>query len=201
VKDNDSNPNTWSGLPEDLQDKILRKAGLRFVYERPHMDRQVPLELRPPLLDIDRGNPWADTKQRLVIERSRHAIEGHGPRDVLTVSFSDCVNKDWYGFDRNKDRHGYLGYDEDAVCKAMDFKRTWTNVTKIQLNFNDIMYRQNFWDIVLTRQGADGHEEVVHVPHLQIYQRVNEEEFARRLEEELHLTRRTVANGDEFTVA
>ena len=202
VKDNDSNPNTWSGLPEDLQDKILRKAGLRFVCEFDN-ERKVPLELRPPLLPENRGEPWASTTQRIVITRSRHAIESHGPRDVLTVSFSDCVDKDWYGFDTDRDRYNYMGYDTNAVCQAMDIKRTWTDVIKIRLVFNDEHFEySNSYDLVLTRRGVNGREENVHVPPFgALHSRADKEEFAQRLVEGLHLRRRVVAGCDEFTVA
>jgi len=202
VKSHVSNAHTWSELPEDLQDKILRKAGSRFVYEF-GTERKVPLELRPPRDAADDIERWASTTQRLVISRSRHAIEGHGPRDVLTVSFSDCVDKDWWGFDTNRDRFGYLGYDMDAVCRAMDIRRTWTGVFKIRLVFDDQLldyYESSTYGIVLTRRGGDGREEVVHVPGFGLHSRENVEAFARRLEAELHLRRRVVAGCDEFTV-
>jgi len=194
----------WSELPEDLQDKILRKAALRFVSEF-RRERQVPVDLRPALLRDADFNSWASVTQRIVIERSRHAIEGHGPRDVLTVSFSNCVDEDWFGFEGNRDRFGYLvpglGFDRDAVCTVMDFKRSWTDVIKIRLVFGDDGFDvQDYFQLALTRQ-IDGREEVVFVRNFYILGRREKEAFARRLEEELRLRRRVVAGCDEFTVA
>jgi hypothetical protein len=199
----------WKDLHSDVQGKILRKAGLRLVYER-RSERLVPLSLRPPLLPADRGHPWADTTQRLVIERPRHDIAGHGPADTLTVRWSERVHRDWYGFNHRgtavpvSDQE--LGYDRDAVCRAMDIERTWTDVFKIRLVGNDNWRWQEDYDILLVRRDVHGGEEVV-CPALDghldrswaLHSRVNKEEFARRLVQELQLTRRTVAGCDEFT--
>jgi hypothetical protein len=187
----------WKDLDPDLQDKILRRVVLRFVFNQ-HFERRVPLELLPPL-SYARNTPYADTIQSLVIQRFRSNILGYGPNDTLTVSFSDCVDRDG-GFN-------YLlwekGYDEDAVCRAMDIKCTWTGVFKIRLVFNENYWLsevQDNYDILFVRRGVDGNEEVVAAPTMfSIWTRGNKEAFARRLVEELRLTRRIVAGCDEFT--
>ena len=187
----------WNELDEDMRDKILRKVVLRFVSNQ-RFERRVPLELLPPL-SYARNTPYADTIQSLVIQRFRSNIEGYGPNDTLTVSFSDCVDRGG-GFN-------YLlwdqGYDEDAVCRAMDVHCTWTGVFKIRVVFNDDYWLssvQDNYDILFVRRGVDGNEKVVAAPTMfSIFSRGNKEAFARRLVEELHLTRRIVAGCDEFT--
>ena len=77
----------WFGLKgenPDLADGILGLAGLRI--ELKWWDRwRLPDELRPP------GMPAHEQylpiyEQKLVIERSRRSIRGHGPGDSLTVN-------------------------------------------------------------------------------------------------------------------
>jgi hypothetical protein len=187
---------TWNDLNSDIQGTILRKVGLQFVYEF-ISERKVPLELRPPLLRPNRGNAWAGTTQRLVITRSRHDILGHGPDDTLTVRFSDLVDRNYYIFN-----HGGkydLGYDRHAVCSAMDIKRTWTDVFKIRLVYVDNLFEhQDDWVVLLVRRGVDGNEVIE--TDIQLHAGENKDAFARRLVEELHLTRRIVAGCDEFTL-
>jgi hypothetical protein len=155
--------------------------------------------MQPPLAGA-RNMPYVDTIQSLVIQRFRSNIEGYGPNDTLTVSFSDCVDRG-----RGCFNHGLweVGYDEDAVCRAMDIKCTWTGVFKIRLVFNDDYWLSSWkdnYDILFVRRGVDGNEEVVAAPTMfSIYSRGNKEAFARRLVEELRLTRRIVAGCDEFT--
>ena len=188
---------TWNDLNSDIQGKILRKVGLQFVYEF-ISERRVPLELRPPLLPSNRGNAWAGTTQRLVITRSRHDILGHGPDDTLTVRFSDLVDRNYYIFNHGGEYD--LGYDRHAVCSAMDIKRTWTDVFKIRLVYVDNLFEhQDDYVVLLVRRGVDGNEEVIETD-IQLHTRENKDAFARRLVEELHLTRRIVAGFDEFTL-
>ena len=191
----------WNELDPDLRDKILRRVVLRFVFHQP-FERRMPL-MQPPLAGA-RNMPYVDTIQSLVIQRFRSNIEGYGPNDTLTVSFSDCVDRGEASFNHRLWR---VGYDEDAVCRAMDVHCTWTGVFKIRLVFND-GYCVTYWlsevhdnyDILFVRRGVDGNEEVVAAPTMfSIYSRGNKEAFARRLVEELRLTRRIVAGCDEFT--
>jgi hypothetical protein len=191
----------WKDLDPDLQDKILRKVVLRFVFNQ-HFERQMPLEAAPLQLPLSsaRNMPYVDTIQSLVIQRSRSNIEGYGPNDTLTVSFSDCVDRGQACFNH---RLWEVGYDEDAACRAMDIKCTWTGVFKIRLVFNDDFWLsevQDNYDILFVRRGVHGNEEVVAAPTMfSLYTRGNKEAFARRLVEELRLTRRIVAGCDEFT--
>jgi hypothetical protein len=80
----------WFGLKDknsDMTDRILRLAGLRIELRWLDQSRELPDELRPP------GRPahlpeYPLYEQNLVIERSRHSIRGHGPRDSLTVTMT-----------------------------------------------------------------------------------------------------------------
>ena len=187
----------WNELDTDMRDKILRKVFLRFAFQQP-FERRMPLMQFP--LSHARNMPYVDTIQSLVIQRSRSNIEGYGPNDTLTVSFSDCVDRGRASFNH---RLWEVGYDEDAVCRAMDMQCTWTGVFKIRLVFNDgywVSEVHDNYDIHFVRRGVDGNEEVVTAPTMfSIYTRGNKEAFARRLVEELRLTRRIVAGCDEFT--
>ncbi len=188
---------TWSDLHSDVQGKILRKLGLQFVYER-ISERQVPLELRPPLLPADRGNAWVGTTQRLVVTRPRHDILGHGPDDTLTVRFSDLVDRNYYIFNHGGEYD--LGYDRNAVCSAMDIKRTWTDVFKIRLVFIETWSEhQRNYALFFMRRDVDGNEEVIDTDFV-LHTRENKEAFAQKLVEELHLRHRIVAGCDEFTL-
>jgi len=211
---------SWSKLPEDLQDQILRKARLRFVYER-DCERQVPLTLRAAPLSReeleDRDLMYsraAQTIQRLVIKRSRASIEdplSNQLDDTMTVNFSERVIKN----DINRERFNRWGFDMNAVCDGMDFKLTWTDVIKIRLVFGETEFdlRYNFV-LALTRRGNHGSEEVVFVrrdvsgrenvvlpvSNFILFGRENKDAFAQRLANELDLRHRVVAGCDEFTV-
>jgi len=115
----------WQRLDLDMQDKILGHAGRRVVEERAS-EQPLPDELRPPSMP---GDPWPETLQTYSFERSRDSIFG-----PLTVTFSECVNRSWWGFAREAGNRG-VGWplDKDAVCAAMDFKQTWSGVSKIRL--------------------------------------------------------------------
>jgi len=188
VKGQSSDPNTWSELPEDLQDKILRRAGTCFVY-RCRSERRVPEELWPRQAHRDWRPVWAETLQQIVIERSRQSILGHGPGDTLSVRFSDCVDRHWWGFSRPGRR-----FNKDAVCAAMDQGKTWRGVCKIRLRGSDVFCFE------LVRQDAAGRERSKVIESVHIDSVAEKEALARRLVEELHLRRRVVAGCDEFTV-
>jgi hypothetical protein len=86
----------WFGLKDensDLTDRILGLAGLRIELTWTDQSRELPHELRP------RGRPahraeYPLYELKLIIERSRHSIRGHGPRDSLTVNFSEGYVRD-----------------------------------------------------------------------------------------------------------
>jgi hypothetical protein len=82
----------WQRLNKDMQDEILGHAGRRVVEERAY-EWPLPEELRPPS-----GDPWPEKLQTYSFERSRESIFALG--GPLTVTFSDCVNRSWWGFAR-----------------------------------------------------------------------------------------------------
>jgi hypothetical protein len=172
----------------DMRDKILGLAGLRVVYEY-RTEHPLPVELRPPGMPEDR-HPYPETHEKLVIERSRHEILRHGPLDTLTVTYSELVDRDWWGFADYKE-NGYP-LDQDAVCTAMDFKQTWSDVSKIRLHSSR--------EIELLMQGKDGEESVSISPNLLRGHGRAMENFARRLTDELHLRRAVVDGVYEFGV-
>ena len=116
----------WQSLNKDMQDEILGHAGKQVVEERDY-EWPLPEELRLPI-----GDPWTEMIQTYSFERSRERIFAlDGP---LTVTFSDCVNRSWWGFAREAGSRGEgWPLDKDAVCAAMDFRQTWTGVRKIRL--------------------------------------------------------------------
>ena len=83
----------WGEL-EDLHDKILSFTGLQVVCELDY-ERRLPDELRPPGMH---GDPSPLMTKTYLFERSRARIEEHGPHDKLTVTFSECVDRTWWGF-------------------------------------------------------------------------------------------------------
>ena len=78
----------WFGLRDenpDLPDRILGLAGLRIELTWLDQAWELPDELRPPGMPAHKQY-WPIYEQKLVIERSRRSIRGHGPRDSLTVT-------------------------------------------------------------------------------------------------------------------
>jgi len=160
-----------------------------------------PLEQRPP--DLQQWNNFdvlLQMTERLVIERSRARIMGHGPEDKLTVTFSDVVLK----------FVTFCPFNEKWISEAIDENKTWTNVSKIRLvRFNGIppssMGIARFSCVLeLVRQGADG-EETVRLPQTlyfgpDIAERSSWDSCARTLTEDLHLRHTVVGGADEFSV-
>ncbi len=181
-----------------MKDKILGLAGLRLVYELVN-ERELPKELRPPGMPEDRGHPWPQTHEFLVIERSRHDIRSHGPLDTLTVTLGNLVDRDW-GLFADYNEKGYP-LDKDAVCTAMDFKQTWTDVSKIRFSPEFWVTQANF-ELKLVMQGKDG-EEIVSIPpthNFILFGNERMQRFARRLTDELHLRHAVVDRVHEFSV-
>jgi hypothetical protein len=106
----------WFGLKgenPDLPDGILGLAGLRIELTWLDQAWELPDALRPP------GMPAHEQylpiyEQKLVIERSRRSIRGHGPRDSLTVTFSEGLAHFQYA-----EEQGWP-YDQEAVFAATD---------------------------------------------------------------------------------
>jgi hypothetical protein len=211
----------WDRLLErggDVAHKILGLCGSRVFAYRPD-ERRCPEALRPRKMPS-----YVPTQQILEIERSRADIEGHRPKDKLTVTFSDVVERGRFFLERlvaqaveddsssddsSSDDSDYSPLDVNAVCAAisaaMDHKQTWTDVSKIRLvrgraYLDDQCTR---YYVELVRQGTDG-EETVRIEHgfsltvLPGYTSV--QVFARRLREELHLRHAFVDGVEEYAV-
>ncbi len=195
----------WDLLLErggDLADKILGLCHSKIFAYRVNQ-RPCPEAVRPPQLPS-----YLSTNQILEVERSRAEITGHGPHDKLTVTFSDIVTRGHgFGLDRyaaEAEEEG-LPFDEDAICAAMDYKHTWTDVSKIRLvrgrAYLDDQCTRCYVELV--RQGTDG-EETVRIGHgfsltvMPGYTPMHI--FARRLSEELHLRHAFVDGVDEYAV-
>jgi len=121
----------------DIPDKILGFAGARLVRKRDD-DRYLPEELLPQGMPESQYNHFFKPRQvdmieteTLVLERPRHDILSHGPHEKMKVTFSSCVDRNWWGFAKYAEAGWPL--DVDAVCAAMDFKQTVTDVIAIRL--------------------------------------------------------------------
>jgi hypothetical protein len=216
----------WDRLLErggDVAHKILGLCGSRvFAYRSD--ERRCPEALRPRKMPS-----YVPTQQILEIERSRADIEGHGPKDKLTVTFSDVVRRGLFFLEdqvaqahedasssddsssdgSSSDDSDYPPLDVNAVCAAisaaMDHKQTWTDVSKIRLvrgraYLDDQCTR---YYVELVRQGTDG-EETVRIEHgfsLTVLPGYTPVQvFARRLREELHLRHAFVDGVEEYAV-
>jgi len=123
----------WMDLKDThpgLTDKILGQAGLRIEYTWLNQTRSLPAHLRPPGMPAEHEY-WPTFIQKLVIDRSRYNICGHGPCDSLTVTFSERVDRRDY-FLQYATEQGWL-IDKEAIFNALDYTQTWTNVKKIRL--------------------------------------------------------------------
>jgi hypothetical protein len=167
-----------------------------------------PQRLRPEQFVAN----YLDMTAFLIIERRRANILGHGPRDTLTVTFSDVVTRggptglDYYA--AQAEEEGWP-FDEDAICRAMDYTQTWTDVKKIRLL--DRTAIGSYWlstgrrdfCVELVRQSAHG-EETVRLPRLLHFGlalgMTAFDNFARDLTERLHLRRAFVGGADEYAV-
>jgi hypothetical protein len=105
-------------------------------------------------------------------------------------------------------------FDEDAICAAMEYKQTWTDVSKIRLvreraYLDGDLHRRDFCTrcyVELVRQGEDG-EETVRIGRRfslccisNLPGNTSMQIFADRLSEELHLRRAFVNGVDEYAV-
>ena len=195
-----STRSSWAELDDDMREKILGLAGLRVAETRDN-ERLLPDELRPPQLPLERGDRWVQTVQTFLFERSRHRITGHGALDRLTVTLSDCVDREWRGFAWYADEG--LPLDVDAVCAAMHFEKTYTNVRKIRLIRSrlDETYPVAQWWFQFVCQGPDDADKIVNAPGMfKIYTEARKDALARRLVAELKLTHAVVNGVDEFSV-
>jgi len=157
--------NTWNDLHADVQEEIMRMVKFRVEWEhrgcfkQPFMQARLPL---PPLVT------WPPTNEKQVFQRNRAGILP-GPRDTLTVTFSDRVDRAWNGFGPEFATVGLQQpLDVDAVCRAMDSSYTWTRISRIRLRpvrDPEILFRRDityFFDFV--QRGEDGEEQIVTAP-------------------------------------
>jgi len=195
----------WFGLQDknrDLPDRILGLAGLRIELTWLDQAWELPDALRPPGMPAHKQY-WPIYEQKLVIERSRRSIRGHGPRDSLTVTFSE-------GLDRrlNTPHFQYAEeqgwpYDQEAVFAATDDTETWTDVRKIRLTEGRWTHNtRNKMQLVL--QGPHGEEIVTNARGRFRLSNGLKRDLARRLTEGLQLRHAVVGGAglvDEYTVA
>jgi len=194
---------------EDVTDKILSFAGARIVRKKAHF-RHLPEECLPPgmpFLEYNRStlSKNVDAFATLVLERPRHKNLRH--TSTMTVTFSDCVDRAWFGFAQFEEFGWPL--DRHAVCAAMDFKQTFADVIKIRLVPRNHEYFALAWHVEVVRQNPiKGGEEIAvrigkdperYIDYL-VYYEAQHEEISRRLREELHLHHRVVEGADEFSV-
>ena len=195
----------WNRLKDknpDLPDNILARAGSRIelTWDK---QRRLPDSLRPPGMPEEKqSHPL--TKQKLVIERSRRSIRGHGPLDSLTVTLSERVNRYDYDF-QYAEEQGWP-FDKHKVFAAMDNTQTWTNVKKIKLicpgESNPRLRGVNAaYHMQLVRGGAHVTKEIVTIPdsQLSIYEHLKNN-IAQRLTEGLQLHHAVVGGVDEYSV-
>jgi hypothetical protein len=188
----------WLGLKRknsDMTDKILGLAGLRIQLTW-HNQCPLPDELRPPGMPAER-ECWPTSSQTLVIERSRHSIRGHGPRDSLTVTFSEIVHRNCYTF-QYAEEQGYP-FDKEAVFAAMDHTQTWAAVKQIRLIPARGQYNMSY-HMQLVRRGAHV-EEIVTISEFQLsFTKYLKDVIVQRLLEGLQLRHAVVGGVDEYTV-
>jgi hypothetical protein len=143
------------------------------------------------------------TIQTRVFARERHGILG-----PLTVSFSDCVDPEWWGFrEHNPDDIGELHLDPGPIRAALDYNETWTGITKIRLPL-EVRPGWRFYRYELVREAHNGQRRDVITPPGHIFyidasygpNPPEKAQLAQALVEKLHL-RHAVVNGvDEFSV-
>jgi hypothetical protein len=192
----------WFGLKDenpDLPDRILGLAGLRIELTWDD-GRSLPDWLRPPGMP-KKPKCNLSLTQTLVIERSRRSIRGHGPRDSLTVTFSELVHRDCYTF-QYAEEQGYP-LDKEAVFATMDNTQTCTDVRKIRLTSGQWEANtRNEMQLVL--QGAHGEEILTNCRDRFRLSNGLKRDLARRLTEGLQLRHAVVGGAglvDEYTVA
>ena len=195
----------WFGLQDenpDLPDRILGLAGLRIELTWLDQAWELPDALRPPGMPAHKQY-WPIYEQKLVIERSRRSIRGHGPRDSLTVTFSEGLDRTLNTAHFQYAEEQGWPYDQEAVFAATDDTETWTDVRKIRLT-------EGRWEdntrneMHLVLQGPRGEEIVTNCRDRFRLSNGLKRDLAQRLTEGLQL--RHAAFGvrgqvDEYTVA
>lgn len=180
-----------------MTDKILGLTGLRI-----ELTWQDKYPLTKELLQLAAHGHWPTDEKKLAIYDQKLVIERYGPRDTLTVTFSE-------GLDRklNAPLFQYAaeqGWYQEAVFAAMDNTQTWTDVQEIRLISGQWEKTRNAMQLVL--RGAHG-EEMAHAQKTEIVT-ISEmfwlgnglrERLAKRLTEGLHLDRRHASGMDKYS--
>jgi hypothetical protein len=210
----------WDQLLErepGIADQVLRRCSTRCEPYHRTYHAYWPQALRPPQLPPTLNDShYLPMTEFLRIERPRANILGHGPQDLLTVTFSGVVTRNTghgFGFidldyyEALAEERGWP-FDADAICRAMDYTQTWTDVSKIRLvNCTPIgptgPNQRGDFRVELVRRGADG-EETVRLPRLLHFGLARNMtlfiNFHRALAEQLHLRRAFVGGADEYAV-
>ena len=206
----------WDDLNADTRALILRFSDRRVEFEDVSW-QDLPDELLPAENlanwrasrgpsdsdeDDDSECPefQVDTIQKRVFARERHGILG-----PLTVSFSDCVDTDWWGFQEvnyNAPDRGELDLDPGPICAALDYDETWTGITKIRLPL-EVQEHCRFYSYEFVREAHNGQQYMVIAPPADIFCILNPAEktqCAQALVEKLHLQHAVVNGVDEFSV-
>jgi len=147
----------------------------------------------------------------LRIERLRSNILGHGPQDLMTVTLSGVVTRNTgHGFDFDLDYYEALAeengwpFDADAICRAMDYTHTWTDVSKIRLVDAGSDPGRGDFRVELVRQLFPHGEETVLLPRLLHFgpgQNMTARHiFNRDLIQRLHLRFAFVGGASEYAV-
>lgn len=177
----------------DVTDKILGQAGLRIEYTWLNQTRRLPAHLRPAGMPAEHEY-WPTFIQKLVIDRSRYSIEGHGPCDSLTVTFSERVDRRDY-FLQYAEEQGWL-IDKEAIFNALDYTQTWTNVKKIRL-----LPEGGGYNIRYHMQLVQRDKEIVNIPESKLSCTAHlKDMIAHRLTEGLQLRHAVVGGVHEYSV-
>jgi hypothetical protein len=135
------------------------------LYNATRQANHNPAEKGPPDFDID-------TTQTRVFARERHGILG-----PLTVSFSDCVDRQWWGFKSDGDgEHGTLALsqeNQELIRAALDYNAEWTGITKIRLPLeryvNSAEEHHRLYRYEFVREAQNGHQHTVITPPADLF--------------------------------
>jgi hypothetical protein len=206
----------WDQLLErepGMAEKILRRCSTRCEPYHRTYKAYWPQALRPPQLPPTLNNShYLDMTEFLRIERPRANILGHGPQDLMTVTFSGVVTRNTahgFGF-IDLDYYAALAeekgwpFDADAICRAMDYTHTWTDVSKIRLVDRGSDPGRGDFRVELVRQLFPHGEETVLLPRLLHFglgrNMTARHIFDRDLIQRLHLRLAFVGGADEYAV-
>jgi hypothetical protein len=205
----------WDQLLErepGIAEQIVRGCSTRCEPYHRTYNAYWPQTLRPPQLPPTSANShYLHMTELLRIERPRANILGHGPQDLMTVTFSGVVTRNTgSGFDFDLDYYEALAeekgwpFDADAICRAMDYTHTWTDVSKIRLVDRGSDPGRADFRVELVRQLFPHGEETVLLPvllHFGLARNMTARHiFDRDLIQRLHLRFAFVGGGYEYAV-